>query len=695
MPRTYTKRSDYWSQPRTVQPAAAPQPPVIVNTGPAAKAGVRPTPFPDIVYGSTEVKTAIAGGVPASTTDYRSQQFNNGLVDPGAYQNIRGMMLPWAGFGQNSRQYWGMQNAIELCARAYTGVPVFRNAVEVAVEFSNQPFFIKTKNQTVKTFFQEWFATVGMNSLREQFFREYYRSGNVFLYKFSGKFGPAYYKHFQQSFGMKANKIPIRYYLLNPANVFVPTGLTFPYTYVRLLSTYEIERLRNPQNEQDKQVYNDLPKFVQDQINVTSGYPLGVYIPMDPDRLRFAFYKKQSYEPLAIPMGYPIMADLEWKLTLKKMDMSLARTIEHAVLLVTTGETGTEYNGGNGININNIARLQNLFNNQTISRVLVADFTTEAEWLIPDVEKILGPEKYQIVNQDIQEGLQSIWGGGDKGGEKFSNAQTKAKIFVQRLDEGQNVFLNDFLRPEIDFVCEAMGFRDKPEVGFRKIDLNDDALMYRIYTQLAQLGIFTADQTVNAIETGVLPDADEMDAAQTQYVKDREKGKYLPLVGASVQDPAVPGGGTGGPPGGGKPGTGTPPGRPPGTSGIKKVVKSVGPIGTSRGSLAFSSKAYVQNLKASNQLVGEIEGKLQKRFKIKELSPAQSQVAQSLARTIMAVHPQKQWVKSIATTMAKPPAIPAEIAAEIDQISTEYEVDVMDATLLRLSKTDPVSTDAA
>ncbi len=688
MPRPYTKRSEYWSQPRTTASVPPPQQPVIVNTGPAAKASVRATPFPDISYGSTETKTAYAGAVPASTTDYRSQQFNNGLVDPGAFQNIRSFILPWAGFGQNSRQYWGMQNAIELCCRAYTGVPIFRNTVEVAVEFSNQPFYIKTKNQTVKTFFEEWFNAVNMNDLREQFFREYYRSGNIFLYRFDGKFGPAYYNHFKQSFGMKANKIPIRYYLLNPANVFVPTGLTFPYTYVRLLSTYEIERLRNPITEQDKQVYNDLPKFVQDQINVTSGYPLGVYIPMDPERLRFAFYKKQSYEPLAIPMGYPVMADIEWKLALKKMDMSLARTIEHAVLLVTTGETGTEYNGGNGINVNNIARLQNLFNNQTISRVLVADFTTKAEWLIPDIEKILGPEKYQIVNQDIQDGLQSIWGSSDKGGQKFANAQVKARIFIQRLDEGQNVFLDDFLRPEINSICEIMGFRDRPEVGFRKIDLNDESVMNRIYTQMAQLGIITPAQTVNAIETGILPDKDQMDEAQTQYVKDREQGKYLPLIGASVQDPA-PGGGTA-PSAGPKP-TGGQPGRPVGSPGIKKVVKSVGPIGTSRGSFAFSSKAYVANLRASNGLVNEIDAKLRKRFKVKSLNDAQTKVAQSLARTIMAVHEPDQWLKVVAKTMIKPPMIPAEIGAEIDQIASEYEVDAFDATLLRLSKTEGVN----
>lgn len=682
MTRNYTKRDEsYWN--RRSSPAAPAQTPIIVNTAAPAAAPSKITPFPDIGYGSTQISHG--GGIPDSGTNMRVGQHNSPGRDPDGFQNVRGMPLPWAGFGDN-RNYIGMKDAIELCARAYTGVSALRNAIEVAVEFSSQPFYIKTDNSTVKTFFKEWFHAVGMPRLKEEFFREYYRSGNVFLYKFSGKFGPAYYKNFQQSFGSKNNRIPIRYSILNPANVFVPNGLTFPYTYVRLLSIYEIERLRRPLTEQDKQVYNDLPQFVKDQIDVTSGYPQGIYIPMDPTRLRFAFYKKQSYEPLAVPMGYPVLPDIEWKLALKKMDMSLARTIEHAILLVTTGETASQYNGGNGINPNNIARLQNLFTNQTVGRVLVADFTTEAEWLIPDIQEILGPDKYKIVNQDIQDGLQSIIGGAEN---KFANAQIKAKIFIQRLKEGQAAFLHDFLIPEIVQICEDMGFRTVPTIGFRKIDLQDEMVAARIYTQLGQLGILTAEQVVKALETSVLPDASEMKTAQVQYQKDREDGMYLPLVGASKQD----GDGMGGD------GAVTTPtkkkssgpaanGRPSGTTGIKQAgPRKTSPLGTSK---AYSSKEYLANLVASEGLTNELIKSVQKRFKVKELTAAQSKIVDSLADIIMSLNPRDKWVESIARTIINPQVIPSEITSEIDEIAASYEVDRRDAILLLHSKTKAV-----
>jgi len=74
------------------------------------------------------------------------------------------------------------------------------------------------------------------------------------------------------------------------------------------------------------------------------------------------------------------------------MDMTLSRTIEHVILLITTGEKVDQYGGG--INRPNLVNLQNIFRNQTLGRVLVADYTTKGQWLIPDIGQILGPEKY-------------------------------------------------------------------------------------------------------------------------------------------------------------------------------------------------------------------------------------------------------------------------------------------------------------
>lgn len=661
MPRKYEKKSEYWNQPRKAAPT-----PIVVNTAPAAGPAIQPQPMPDVNYGSVEIQTthnreALAASAPA--TAYRGSQTNNGLADPAAFQNLRALPSTFVGY-TGDRSYAGMQEPIQLVNKAWTGVPSVRNAIEVAVEFSSQPLYFKSDNATVQKFFTEWWKAIQGPKLVRQCMRCYYREGNDFIYTFYGKFGPAYYKNIQQSFSAKENRIPIRYELLNPTNVFVPTGLTFPYTYVRLLSTYELDRLKNPVTVQDKQVYNDLPQMAKDQMRMGSQSPLGVYIPMDPKRLRYFFYKKQDYEPLAVPMVWPVLPYIEWDLALMKMDMELARKIEHAILLVTTGEAPSQFNGGNGINQNNIARLQALFNNQTLTRYLVADYTVEAKWLIPDVKEILGSEKYRVVTERIKEGLQSILTGDDK----FANAQIKAKIFIQRLEEGQNCFLDDFLMPEVESICETMGFRDIPQVGFQKIDLQDEAIMARIITQLGQIGVLTAEQVVKAIDTGILPDSSEMQRGQEAYKAARDKGLYEPLIGGQKDD-----------------GTG-PNGRPGGSGGGKQSgTRKSSPIGTSRA--AISMRTYTEHLKAAQQLESDIHAMLQKRFGIAELDEAQRAVAQSMVERIVTLEPVASWRKAIKRTFEKPPIVPAALAAELEQIELEYNVDALDAALLRHCRT--------
>lgn len=661
MARTYNKKNQaYWESRKRQEVVAQP----VVAPAPQPRERI---PTPDIIYGSTDMSAyrQAAGGSNCDTTNSpnagRPRQLNNGLVDEGAYQNLLAMPATYVGYN-GGRQYMGMQLPILLCNKAYAGVSIFRNAVEVLTEFSSQPLYIKTENATVKEFFTEWFNACQLYDFKRQFFREYYRSGNVFLYKFSGRFGPAYYQGYQQMWGAKNNTIPIRYELLNPSNIFVPTGLTAPYTYAQLMSTYDLDRLRNPMTEQDKQVYQQLPQQVKDQLKGGSANPMGVWIPLDPKRLRYAFYKKQSYEALAVPMGYPIMADIEWKLALKKMDMAVARTVEHFILLVTTGEP-VNSEGYGGINQGNIARLQNLFANQSIGRVLVADYTTKANWLVPDIDKILGPEKYAIVDKDIREGLQSLLGGVD---EKFANAQLKAKVFIERLVEGQNVFLSQFLMPEITQICQDMGFRDVPVIEFGKIDLQDEAIMSRIYTQLAQIGVLTADETVEAINSGILPDQDQMLRDQKRYKKEREDGLFEPLIGGAKD----------------KEGAG-PNGRPAG-SGTPQSTKSVSPIGTSKG--AFSMVKVLENTRAYESLAKEVASHLKKRFKVKQLNEAQTNVIDQLANLIMVTQPREKWNDSVAAVVKAPPQLSVEQAKELDDIRAEYECTSWEAALLLNSR---------
>ena len=99
-----------------------------------------------------------------------------------------------------------------------------------------------------------------------------------------------------------------------------------------------------------------LPENVKKLLN-TGNSINSISIPLEADKVYAVFYKKMDYEPFAVPMGYPVLEDINFKAELKRMDMAIARTIQQAVLLVTTG---TEPDKG-GINQKHILELQKLF----------------------------------------------------------------------------------------------------------------------------------------------------------------------------------------------------------------------------------------------------------------------------------------------------------------------------------------------
>ena len=115
-----------------------------------------------------------------------------------------------------------------------------------------------------------------------------------------------------------------------------------------------------------------------------------------------------------------------------------------------------------GINPQNMQAMQNLFKNESVGRVLVSDFTTKAQFIIPDISKVVGPSKYEVINNDIKDGLQNII----VGDERYSNTQVKAQIFLERLKESRNAFIYDFLQPQIKMVCKNMGLKSYPVAKF-------------------------------------------------------------------------------------------------------------------------------------------------------------------------------------------------------------------------------------
>jgi len=519
--RKYTKRSDYWNQ-------------FTQHDKPIddlLKLNQSIETLPETAGESFYVQSSIANSTNSvnrrvqygdHTTSRKNAIHSNNKAEK--YINIRSGMLPYdySGDGVNVR------DAIELCQKAYANIAIFRNAIDIMAEFSNSPIYLEGENDRSKKFIEGWMKKIGIWKLKDQYFREYYRSGNIFFYRVDGKFSNDDLLKmnyvYASSQTLKPGEIPVRYMLLNPYDIVTDKATAFQDgIYKKVLSDYELERLRDPKTEEDKKVFDSLDPETKKKIKEGSFTRDGLKIELDSEKLIYSFYKKQDYEPFAIPFGFPVLDDINWKLELKKIDQAICRTVENVILLITMG---AEPDKG-GVNPNNLKAMQELFKNESVGRALIADYTTKAQFVIPDLNKVLGSEKYKIVNEDIKEGLQNII----VGSEKFSNTQVKAEIFLERLKESRNAFLNDFLQPQIKEVCRNMGLRSYPVAKFEEIDIKDEVQFHRVITRLLEIGILTPEQGIKSMQTGLYPNPRELSQVQEAYIEQREKGYYNPLVG--------------------------------------------------------------------------------------------------------------------------------------------------------------------
>ena len=645
--RSYSKKSQYWEKFNKSQ----------ISMIQESQASFNPSLSGEPFYTSTASYSRSSGG-----NNPNASRINRSAVSPtiDRYSSIRGGLLPYnyAMDGVNVRE------AIELCQKAYANVAIFRNAIDIMSEFANTEVFLEGGTKKSRDFFYDWFKKINLWNLKDQYFREYYRSGNIFIYRIDGKFQTEDFAKLVNSLSpinTSINKIPLRYIILNPFDIIAKRSSTFAVgAYEKILSEYEMARLQNPSTEEDQAIFDSLPADVKQNIKNGSYYTDGLKIELDPKKLAYSFYKKQDYEPFAIPFGYPVLEDINAKLELKKMDQAITRTVENVILLITMGADPDK----GGINAQNLNAMQGLFKSESVGRVLVSDYTTKADFVIPDLNKVLGPEKYKVLNEDIKQGLQNIV----IGEEKYSATEVKAQIFVDRLKEARLAFLNDFLQKEIKRISNDLGFRSYPTAVFKDIDMRDETQLMRVSTRLMELGILTPQQGMDMFHNGRFPKAEEIAPAQSTFIKERESGYYNPIVGGvpmlSLPDSSIVEKNT----------TNKTAGRPEGTTGI--------PL-----SKAQFSRKNIQ------QVVGEIEivrslakQEIKKKLNIKRFNKEQEGILDKLCEAIVCSTPIENWKEELSSCIKNFDKIESlGVNSSILNIASVHQLEVYQAAILHHS----------
>ncbi|MAH48046.1 hypothetical protein CMI37_19645 [Candidatus Pacearchaeota archaeon] len=584
------------------------------------------------------------------------------IVRTDRFRNIENGMIPFKytrGVANNSNIE--VRDTIILCQKAYYNFSVFRNTIDLMTEFSISNLYYTGGSRKSREFFETLFRKINIDDLQSRFFREYYRSGNVFIYRFNAEMEKSDAFKINQTFGLsEANEnieIPSKYIILNPSDIQLQGSIAFSSgVYYKVITDYELQILRHPQTDEQKEVFESLPEETKKLIKDTKRTGMAaVTIPLNTDRLVAVFYKKQDYEPFSVPMGYPVLEDINWKQEMKQMDMAVARTTNQAILLITMGAKPED----GGVNQKNLMAMQKLFENESVGRVLISDYTTDAKFVIPDIGNILDPKKYDVVNQDIQMGLNNIL----LSDEKFANTSIKVQVFMERLKQGRRVFLENFLMPEIKRVSKEMGFKNYPDAHFEEVDLRDTSVYSRIYSRLIELGVLTAEEGMQAIESGRFPTPEESLESQKKFQEHKNEGLYEPLIGGAKMPQMS--------------------GRPPGAKKPKEEDKKT-PVGT-KAALNFSLSRIQEHLNLSDKLNLEVEASLRQIHKRKRLSKQQKEVAREITNIVIANEDPPNWLAKAGRYAAEPTDRNHERVKKVQDVAYEHQVDDFLAGILYAS----------
>lgn len=585
----------------------------------------------------------------AASSRQKSKIDNSGIN--GELENINKGVCP---FESENSGVVSVSDAIKLCQKAYWNVAIFRSTIDVQSEFSNSRLRFRSPNKRVEKFFTSWYKKIGGWTLGDSFFREWFRSGNVFLYRFDGKIEWNEIRKLSRTDTSNADivrTIPLKYVILDPGQIACLGGSSFvDAEYGKMLTSYEVSRLKSAhKTDKEKEFFDNLSE--ENRKSIMNG--TNPMITLDSDKLISVFCSKQDYEAMSVPMYYPVLNDINLKLEFKKAEQVVARTVDYAVLLVTCGSDKKTPKENDQL-ANHLAEL---FSSESVGRVLISDATTKMDFTIPDLNKIFGEEKYKVVNSDIANGLMNIFWGD----EKFANSMVKIQVFLERLNQAREAYLNMFLRPEMERIAKEIGFNQIPDVFFEQINLKDEVEYMKIYTRLAESGLITPTELFDSFESHKLPLKEDSLENQKEFKKLRDSGLYEPLLGGKANTEA---------------------GRPDGTKAPKKV--KVGPIGASKG---FSVSKIRDSIKYMEAISSLVEEAYKEKNKLHRLSKKHKDVCWALSESIFINEPKENWESSVVEYMTnyKPSG---DVTDKVLELASEHSVSPVVGSILYNSITE-------
>lgn len=264
--------------------------------------------------------------------------------------------------------------------------------------------------------------------------------------------------------------LPVAYTVLNPQLVTIDGNLLFDKVSVKLTPPQELGTMlkkdKSELTDEEKALIKSLPKGLRDAAAKGGDFQL------DSRLVGMITYRKQPYERYAKPRSTRIFETLNYKQKLKDADLSTLDGISNYILKITVGND--EYPVVDQAQLETVAKL---FDTPSKSFDVVWNHTLKIEKIVsPEIEAILGQEKYKQVNEDITAGLAITRAIIDGTG---NTSESEIKLLTKGIMEEINYArrqVEKWIYKEYRQIAEAMGFERFPKVRWDDGVLKDTIL---------------------------------------------------------------------------------------------------------------------------------------------------------------------------------------------------------------------------
>jgi len=413
---------------------------------------------------------------------------------------------------------------IKMCMDAYDKVGIIRNVIDLMGDFGCQGINIVHENKSVEDFYQQWFKKVEGKERSERFLNTFYRTGNVIIYRSSASVTPEIVK-FMKSLAqdivlelpeIEKNLVPWRYNFFNPLTVDIKDGALSIFlgrkTYEMNAETF-LDNFKNgaiPAN-----ILDTLPPDLKQAAKNNSKK-----IPLDPERVRVFFYKKDDWNFWANPMIYAILDDIVMLEKMRLADLSALDGAISNIRLWTLGDLEHQILPTKSA----INKLRNILASNVGGGTMELVWGPELKYTESNsqVYKFLGSEKYQAVLNSIYAGLgvpPTLTGMAGNGG-GFTNNFISLKTMVERLQYGRDQLIK-FWEHEVEIVRKAMGFRKAPHIVFDQMSLSDEASEKALLIQLADRDLISHETILERFKE--VPSVERMRLQRESKYREEDK----------------------------------------------------------------------------------------------------------------------------------------------------------------------------